>query len=224
MALPSQVKPGPLLSAPLLHRHLPGAAGKSVQFQGQGRSHLPSSSPSLHCQSLCCSSASVLPPNSQLPLSSKSPTPTPTPTGWPSPHFLAWVQTCQDHADARGELKSERTQVAVFPHPSFNSSHKPRFRDLVLVPVSLPFSTRASLWPPWFSPQLGSPWRWCRKGHLSQRFFLANPNALLETRTTLRKAMLGKKKQTFFTLPLLFFFLSFCYFLGRSRGIWRFPG
>jgi len=30
-------------------------------------------------------------------------------------------------------------------------------------------------------------------------------------------------------LPLFFFifyfiFLSFCYFLGRSRGIWRFPG
>ena len=28
----------------------------------------------------------------------------------------------------------------------------------------------------------------------------------------------------FFCFLFLFFVLSFCYFLGRSRGIWRFPG
>ena len=30
-------------------------------------------------------------------------------------------------------------------------------------------------------------------------------------------------KKIFYYL-LIYLFLSFCYFLGRSRGIWRFPG
>ena len=34
----------------------------------------------------------------------------------------------------------------------------------------------------------------------------------------------NKKLHVALVARFFFFFLSFCYFLGRSRGIWRFPG